>query len=130
MNCIEIAEANKDFNEESERPRSKIYDENIADHALSAFKFIKDTFIMKKKGINMKYKDLYDKYIRYCELNKINRPSEKGEFLSDIIKIGITYIPKSTKHQRFNWVEDTYDNLVSIFREKRFINEEDLGDVE
>jgi hypothetical protein len=130
MNCIEIAEASKDFNEEHDRPQSEKYKENIADHINSVFKFIKETFIMRKKGIDMKFKDLYDKYLQYCESNKIYNPTPKLAFGSELKKFGIKYIQNSTKHHHYNWVENTYDQLVNIFLKARLMKEEELGDVE
>ena len=130
MNCLEIAENSKDFREEFDRPRSDIYDENIADNVPSAFRFIKEAFIMKKKGINMKFKDLYDKYTRFCELRKINHPLHKLAFRDELINIKIKYVKNSTKHLHFNWVENTYDELVHIFLKNRLMKEEELGDVE
>jgi hypothetical protein len=130
MNCIEIAEANKDFNEEHDRPRTEKIDENIADNVPSTFRFIKEAFIMKKKGIDMKFKDLYDKYLRFCESNKIQCSLHKLAFAGELKKVKINYIQSSTKHHNANWVENTYDQLVNIFLKARLMKEEELGDVE
>jgi len=130
MNCIEIAEANKDFNEEHDRPRTEKIDENIADNVPSAFRFIKEAFIMKKKGIDMKFKDFYDKYLHFCESNKIQCPLHKLAFAGELKKVRINYIQSSTKHHNAKWVQNTYDQLVSIFLKNHLMKEEELGDVE
>ena len=130
MNCMEIAEANKDFNEEHDRPRTEKIDENIADNVPSAFRFIKEAFIMKKKGIDMIFKDLYEFYLEFCKTHNIQCPLHKLAFASELKKVKINYIQSSTKHHNANWVQNTFDELVNIFTKTHLMKEEELGDIE
>jgi hypothetical protein len=130
MNCIEIAEANKDFNEEHDLPCTEKIAENIADNLSSSFRFIKEAFIMKKKGINMIFSQFYTKYCEFCDLNKINHKLPKFAFRDQLINIKIGYKKRCSRHHHNNCVENTYDELVSIFLKAHLMKEEELGDVE
>ncbi|MEM5804009.1 MAG: DUF5906 domain-containing protein, partial [Candidatus Aenigmatarchaeota archaeon] len=128
MHCKEIVNNNPNF-DEFDRPITKKFRDNIVDSVPSTYKFIRETYIMKYLGIDMKFKDLYTYYIGFCA-NHSKKALNKQAFKNELIKIGINYIHFSKKHHNQNWVENTHKQLVEIFLKNNLMIKEDLGDME
>ena len=62
FNCLEIAEANPKWHEQFDMPMTEEHKKNVADNISSLMQFIKEEFIIKNKGIDMKFSSFYNKY--------------------------------------------------------------------
>jgi hypothetical protein len=129
MYCKEIVNKNSNF-DEFDRPNTKKFIDNISDNVPSTYKFIRETYIMNHLGIDMKFKDFYTDYVSFCS-NHSMKALNKHAFKNELIRIGINYIPFSTRYCHYqNWVENTYTQLVEIFLKNNLMTKEDLGEIE
>jgi len=120
--CIEFAKANDKFSPQFDRPISESMKKNIASSALPYMNFIKDKFILNKKGLDLKLKDLYEQYESYCESKKVKYVEKKADFPARLEELGIKTIMNSTKHKNSNWVECDFKKLLEIFKKLNLID--------
>ena len=86
----------------------------------NVYKFIKDEFLLKKKGLNkISVKDLYFEYITYCN-NKF-KPKNKIEFKNTLKNVNIDCYKSNSSHI-YNY---TYQQLKEISDKFHWIHELD-----
>jgi len=110
----------KNFNEERDMPKTTAGQELSISSMHSVFEYIKDKYVLKNKGMDMRFKDFFIEYIRYCK--KVNRPCIKkhdvGNYLSDE---GIR--KKGSGNKLVLKIEA--DELLAIYKKKNWIHELD-----
>jgi hypothetical protein len=125
FHCLDIAEQNPKFDEQEDKPITKSFIRNVSDNAPPLYRYIKEKYILNKRGIDMKYKDFYDKFAEWCQQEKINYYPKKNDCIIKLKEIGINYIYYSTKHNNCNWIQNSFEELKKIFDEKYLIGEAD-----
>ena len=124
-NCIEMAEANTKWHEQFNMPVTDEHMRNVSDNIPSVIQYVKDNFVLSKKGINMKASDFYENYRIFCQREKILYQCKKGAMIAQLKEIGINYIERSTKHHNQNWIYNTFEELFKIFKIKHLIHKTD-----
>ena len=51
----------------------------------STYTFLKNEYILKKRELKIKPKELYEDYVDYCKTEKISRIHSKGDFMTKLI---------------------------------------------
>ena len=120
--CLEFAKEHEKFSPQFDRPVSKAMKRNIASSASPYMNFLKEEYLLKKKGLDLKLKDLYEAYEHYCEKKKIKFIEKKSDFPSRLEEMGIKVIFNSTKHKNSNWVLCDFDALLSIFQKMHLLD--------
>lgn len=91
----------------------------------SVFQFIKDTYILKKKGINCTVSELFDEYGEFC-IHYNKKPHGKIDFNTKLSSVNINYYKSNGKNKfkqsfedleligkKFNWFHelDEYETI-------------------
>jgi hypothetical protein len=125
FHCLEIAEQNPNFDEQDDKPITNAFKRNVADNAPPLYRYIKEKYVLNKRGINMKYKDFYEKFECWCDEKKIKYYPKKGECVTKLLELGINYLKMSSKHNNNNWIENSFEDLKKIFEEKHLLGDAD-----
>lgn len=115
--CIEHSENNKDF-KSNVFPESEAKQEIIIDNLNIVYKFIKDNYVLRNKGIAQTFKDFYTEYVTYTERNKIGFKVSNvvvSKLLKDI------NIPIVTKGGNRKKIEITKETLLDIYQKRKWI---------
>ena len=125
FDCLNIAQKTPDFHEQFDIPLTAEFIQNVNDNSPSIISYIKDTYILKKKGIDMKYKLFYDDYVEYCKDKKLTHVIKRGQVSQKLMELGINYMPGCTKHSNLCWITNTPEELHKIFKDKNLIAQYD-----
>ena len=123
--CLDISEEFPKFDEINERVISDAVKTNIATTAPVIIIFLKEKYVLKNLGIDMKSGSLYNHYVEYCKNNKINYILKKAQAIEAWVELGLEYISADTKHHNQNWITCSKEDLYNIFKKNHYLHETD-----
>lgn len=104
----------------------------IASRLDSIYLFLKDCYILRRKGINAKTAVLYSQYKKYCEENE-KKTTGKHEFFIKLGEININH-ERSGNFQKYivkySTLQEIADKFNWIHVTDEYINEYDLNDLD
>ena len=86
------------------------------------FKFLKENYVLRKKGIHKKCSELYQRYEEFCHLQKYH-PDSKCSFFQKLKEYGIESKMKKVDKKCFRFMSYSHDQLYAIFKTNHWINE-------
>ena len=101
--------------------------EIIQEHLHPLFKYIKTRFLARQKGINMPFREFYNKFIQSAPLKCHTSEISTSKMLKEI---GITLEKRGVKTEEgknttVNFVSKPYLELLKIYQRKKWIHETD-----
>ena len=98
----------------------------IIDNLNSLYQFIKDDYVLKRKGIKLKFSIFHTAYAQYCVDKKIT-PQSKITVSKILARIGISTVAGTGN---VAMIIISKDELFKIFKNKNWIHETDDIDIE
>ena len=87
----------------------------------SSYMFLKDEYVLKKKSIYEKPKELFDEYLTYCNSNTVPKIHKKMDFISKLSEINLNYYKTSGTH----YFKISLEELKQIADKNKWIHELD-----
>ena len=110
----------ENFNAQKDMPETRNKLNAIASRLDSIYLFLKENYILKRKGIKAKTSILYSQYKQYCLMNE-RKPIGKHEFFNKLHEINIDY----KKTDGFHKFIVQYSELQEIANKFKWIHETD-----
>lgn len=87
----------------------------------SVFHFIKESYVLKKKGISCSVSDLFNEYLSYCVSHGMKKQHGKIDFNTKLSSVDIKYYKSNGTHK----YKKTYEELEAISKKFNWIHELD-----
>ena len=94
---------------------------SLTKHLDSAYTILKFIYVLPKNNLKLKPKDLYDDYISYCEINRIQRIHNKSDFMIKLADVGMNYKKTNGNH----WYRYSHEELKVISDKQKWVHELD-----